>query len=112
MGTGIIIAGVAGLVALVVLGIGVRGIRGERQKNIEERLGRYTSEYGSLIADFEEESQPDPIQQQSAITRRLDSALAWPHGQLTSTNIEHLKISPKLLLQFQTPISRLLIKLN
>jgi tight adherence protein B len=76
MGTGIIIAGVAGLVALVVLGIGIRGIRGERQKNIEERLGRYTSEYGSLIADFEEASQPDPVQQQSAITRRLDSALA------------------------------------
>jgi tight adherence protein B len=76
MSTGIIIAGVAGLVALVVLGIGIRGIRGERQKEIEERLGRYTSEYGSLIADFEEASQPDPVQQQSVITRRLDSALA------------------------------------
>jgi tight adherence protein B len=76
MSTGIIIAGVAGLVALVVLGIGIRGIRGERQKEIEDRLGRYTSEYGSLIADFEEASQPDPVQQQSAITRRLDTALA------------------------------------
>ncbi len=47
--TGIIIAGVAGLVALVVLVIGISGIRSERQKDIEERLGRYTSEYGSLL---------------------------------------------------------------
>jgi tight adherence protein B len=73
---GIIIAGIAGLTALVVLGIGIRGIRGERQKEIEDRLGRYTSEYGSLIADFEEANQPDPVQQQSAIARRLDLALA------------------------------------
>jgi tight adherence protein B len=73
---GIIIAGVAGLMALVILGIGIRGIRGERQKEIEDRLGRYTSEYGSLIADFEEANQPDPVQQQSALTRQLDVALA------------------------------------
>lgn len=74
--SGVIIAGIAGAVALAVLGIGIRGMRGERQKDIEDRLGRYTSEYASLITDFEEANQPDPVQQQSAITRRLDAALS------------------------------------
>ncbi|RPI99926.1 MAG: hypothetical protein EHM39_05680, partial [Chloroflexi bacterium] len=73
--SGIVIAGIAGLVALVVLGIGISSIRSERQKDIEERLGRYTSEYGSLLSDFEAANQPDPFQQQSAITKRLDAAL-------------------------------------
>jgi tight adherence protein B len=73
----IVIAGVAGVLAVIILVVGISSMRSERQKEIEERLGRYTaSEYTSLIADFEASQQPDPAQEQSIIARRLDAALA------------------------------------
>jgi tight adherence protein B len=73
----IVIAGVAGVFAVIILVVGISSMRSERQKEIEERLGRYTSsEYTSLIADFEASQQPDPAQEQSVISRRLDAALA------------------------------------
>jgi len=73
----IVIAGVAGVLAVIILVVGISSIRSERQKEIEERLGRYAaSEYTSLIADFESSQQSDPVQEQSVIARRLDAALA------------------------------------
>lgn len=71
----IVIAAVAGLLAVVVLGVGIASMRARRAKDIEERLGRYTSEYGSLLAEFEEAEEVDYEQQQSLITRQLDRAL-------------------------------------
>ncbi|MBN1562223.1 MAG: type II secretion system F family protein [Anaerolineae bacterium] len=70
----IIIGG--GLLALMVLGFGIVSMRRQRQEDIEERLGRYTSEYGSLLADFASEENINYEEQQSLITRRLDAALS------------------------------------
>jgi Flp pilus assembly protein TadB len=70
----IIIGG--GLLALIVLGVGIVSMRSQRQQDIEERLGRYTSEYGSMLAEFENSEGVDYEEQQSLITRRLDAALA------------------------------------
>jgi len=70
----LIIAGAAGVLAVIILIMGIVSIRSERQEAIEDRLGRYTSEYGSLMTDFEEyQVQPD---EPSILTQRLDKALA------------------------------------
>ncbi len=70
----LIIAGAAGVLAVIILIMGIISIRSERQEAIEDRLGRYTSEYGSLMTDFEEyQVQPD---EPSILTQRLDKALA------------------------------------
>jgi tight adherence protein B len=72
----IAIAGVAGVMAVIILIAGVISIRAERREQIEERLGRYTSEPSSLLVEFEELQKPDPTHEASLITRRLDAALA------------------------------------
>lgn len=73
----LIIAGVAGVLAFIILVVGITSIRSERQTNVEERLGRYTSsEYSSLLTEFEGAQEVDAAQEQSAISRRLDSMLA------------------------------------
>ncbi len=72
----IAIAGIAGVFAVVILFVGIASIRAERQEQIEERLGRYTSEYSSLLTEFEDLQEPDPGQETGAITRRLDAVLA------------------------------------
>ncbi|MCZ7538859.1 MAG: type II secretion system F family protein [Anaerolineae bacterium] len=72
----IAIAGAAGVLAVIILIAGIASIRAERREQIEERLGRYTTEYSSLLADFEDLQQPDPSHEASIITRRLDAILA------------------------------------
>ena len=73
----ILIAGGAGVLAVVILVFGIISIRSERQAEIEERLGRYTSEYGSLLAGFDDIETPDSSEDdQTVIARRLDAALA------------------------------------
>jgi tight adherence protein B len=73
----ILIAGGAGVLAVIILVFGIISIRSERQGEIEERLGRYTSEYGSLLAGFEDLETPASVEdEQSVIARRLDAALA------------------------------------
>jgi len=73
MGIEILIAGMAGVLAVIILVVGIISLRSERQSEIEERLGRYTSEYGSLLAEFQDaEAQAN---EPSALTQRLDSAL-------------------------------------
>jgi tight adherence protein B len=73
-GMEIIIAGVAGVLAVVILVLGIVSIRAERQDAYEDRLGRYTSEYGSLLAEFEDAQQD--VDDTSLLTKRLDAALA------------------------------------
>lgn len=65
-----------GLLALAMLGIGIVSMRSQRQQDIEERLGRYTSDYSSMLAEFADAEEIDYEEQQSLITRRLDAALA------------------------------------
>lgn len=72
----LIIAGVAGMLAFIILVVGIASIRSERRGDIEERLGRYTSEYSSLLTEFEEAQPIDGAQEQSVISRRLDSMLS------------------------------------
>ncbi len=72
----IVIAGAAGVLAVIILVVGIASIRAERREQIEERLGRYTTEYSSLLTEFEDLEQPDPSHEASIITRRLDAALA------------------------------------
>ncbi len=74
MGIELVIAVVAGALAAIILVVGIVSIRSERQTELEERLGRYTSEYGSLLAGFEDLKQEE--EQPSMLTRRLDAALA------------------------------------
>ncbi|HML20050.1 MAG TPA: type II secretion system F family protein [Aggregatilinea sp.] len=76
MGIELIIAGVAGIMAVAILIFGVVSLRSERQTEVEERLGRYTSEYSSLLAQFEEANDERLANEPGAITQRLDSALA------------------------------------
>jgi tight adherence protein B len=71
----LIIAGVAGVLAIVILLVGVSSIRSERQTEIEERLGRYTSEYGGFLEGIEE-ADTAAGDEPSALERRLDAALA------------------------------------
>lgn len=70
----LVIAGVAGVLAVIILVVGISSMRSERS-HVEERLGRYTSEHGSLLADFDD-SAPDPLEEQNIIARRLDDVLA------------------------------------
>ena len=72
---GIVIAGIAGVLAVLILVVGISSIRSQRQGEIEERLGRYTSEYGSLLEELDIEAS-DPDDEPSALERRLDSMLA------------------------------------
>lgn len=67
------IIGVFAVIALGVLGFGVSSLRRERQVKLDERLGRYTTDYGVLLADLEEE---DKRAKERAITQVLDSAIA------------------------------------
>ena len=69
----LVIAGVAGALAVVILIVGIISIRSERQGEIEERLGRYTSEYGSLLSSFDMEA--EGIDEPSLLAQRLDTAL-------------------------------------
>lgn len=70
----IMIAGVAGVFAVLILVVGISSMRSERQE-VEERLGRYTSDYGSLLTEFDD-SGPDPVEEQNIIARQLDAMLA------------------------------------
>jgi tight adherence protein B len=54
MGIEIIAAIAAGIIGLLVLVFGVISIRSDRQTVIDERLGRYASEYGSSLAEATE----------------------------------------------------------
>ncbi|NDJ77186.1 MAG: secretion system protein [Chloroflexi bacterium] len=73
----IIIAGVAGILAVIILVVGIISLRRGGPEDIEQRLGRYTTEYGSgsLLAEFDE-LDDDLEDEPSALTKRLDSALA------------------------------------
>lgn len=72
----ILIAGVAGLFAVIILVVGITSMRSERQE-VEERLDRYaSSEYSSLLADFEGVEEPDPYEEQNLIARQLDRMVA------------------------------------
>jgi tight adherence protein B len=84
----IVIIAVAAVVAVGALAFGIYTIRSERQTEIDERLGRYTTEYGAQLSDLmalgDEE---DTLQQataatmlQDAVDRRLedrDFAKTW-----------------------------------
>ncbi len=48
----IVFIGIGALVAFGILGFGIYTIRRDRQQQIEERLGRYTSEYGSQLSEL------------------------------------------------------------
>lgn len=69
----IVIIGVFALVAVMVLGFGIASLRRERQVKLDERLGRYTTDYGVLLADLEEEEKQ--AKEQRAITQALDKAI-------------------------------------
>ncbi|MBN2303301.1 MAG: type II secretion system F family protein [Anaerolineae bacterium] len=71
----LIIAGGAGLLAVIILVVGISSIRSERRADIEERLGRYASEYGSLLEDLDVDDTA-VVEDTSALERRLDAALA------------------------------------
>jgi tight adherence protein B len=70
----ILVALVAGGIAVVVLVIGLVSLRGEREQAIEERLGRYTSEFTYLAAAPEEEELEE--RRPTALTQSLNEALA------------------------------------
>ena len=76
MGPELIIAGIAGVVAVAILIFGVVSLRSDRQSDVEERLGRYTSEYSSLLEQFEEANDERLANEPGAITQRLDTAIA------------------------------------
>jgi tight adherence protein B len=76
MGPEIVIAGAAGVLAVIILVIGIASIRAQRQEDIEERLGRYTSEYGSLLAGYEDLQEGSADDEPSVLAQRLDEALA------------------------------------
>lgn len=76
MGTEIIIAGAAGFVAVLILLAGIVSIRSERQEEIEERLDRYASDFGSTFAGFNELRPEETAAEVSVLTARLDNALA------------------------------------
>lgn len=75
MGPEFLIAGAAGVLAVIILIIGIVSIRSERQEEFEERLGRYTAEYDSLITSYNESEEAIDAEE-SALTKRLDAALA------------------------------------
>ncbi len=102
----IILIGVASLIAILVLGFGIVTIRRDRQATIDERLGRYTSEYGSELSQLLEiEAEEDSAQATArdlyegsvgkAIADR-DFAKSWKI-QLAKAD---LKISPAEFLGF------------
>ncbi|MFP4322139.1 MAG: type II secretion system F family protein [Anaerolineales bacterium] len=62
----ILIIIVAALIAFGVLGFGIYTIRKDRQAEIDERLGRYTSEYGSQLSELLEVETDGTLQQSSA----------------------------------------------
>ncbi|MCZ7544773.1 MAG: type II secretion system F family protein [Anaerolineae bacterium] len=69
----VLIAFGAGLFAVVLLVIGLISLRGEREQTVEERLGRYTSEFQySVTLPEGDEDEVAP----SILTQRLDKALA------------------------------------
>ncbi len=76
MGTELIIAGAAGFVAVLILLAGIVSIRSERQEEIEERLDRYASDFGSAFAGFNESRPEETAAEVSVLTARLDNALA------------------------------------
>ncbi len=69
----LVIIGVFAVIAVLVLGFGVASLRRERQVKLDERLGRYTTDYGVLLADLEEEEKQ--AKEQRAITQVLDKAI-------------------------------------
>lgn len=74
----IILIVVAGSAALAVLGFGVFQLRSERQKSIDERLGRYTQDYNKLLLEMEaaeEEERKRKKDEPSALTKALDKAI-------------------------------------
>jgi len=75
MGPELLIAGAAGVLALIILVVGISSIRSERQEEIEERLGRYTTEYSSLLLS-EDLQQASAVDEPSMLQKRLDAALA------------------------------------
>jgi tight adherence protein B len=75
----LLIIGGAGLVALLILAFGIYSIRRERQAEIDERLGRYTSEYGSQLSQMLEAEENSSMQRASNLTllqEAADSAIA------------------------------------
>jgi tight adherence protein B len=73
----IVFALIAGAVALGVLGLGIYLIRTDRQKEIDTRLGRYTQDYKTLLADLEAAEQEEELDrnESGAITQALDRAI-------------------------------------
>ncbi|NJL92823.1 MAG: hypothetical protein HC915_03415 [Anaerolineae bacterium] len=78
----IIIVAVASVVALVMLGFGIYTIRRDRRGVIDERLGRYTTEYGDSLSDLlnvsgdgsmQSDTQLSPTQ---ALQEYLDKSIA------------------------------------
>lgn len=70
----LVIIGIFGAVAILVLVVGVLSLRKGRQAEIDERLGRYTTDYGVLLADLEEEEKRAK-DQASALTQAIDKAI-------------------------------------
>lgn len=76
MGTEMMIAGGAGVVAVFILIAGIVSMRSERQQEIEERLERYTTEYGSTQLSGDTQDPDEAAAEVSLLTARLDSALS------------------------------------
>lgn len=70
----IAIIGGAALIAFLALGFGIYRIRKDRQAVIDERLGRYASEYGNQMSDLMAMEQSTSLQQ-SAAANALREAL-------------------------------------
>ena len=96
----VIIIGAAAI-AIAMLAFGIYAIRSERQSEIDERLGRYTSEYGAQLSELMEiDSEDETLSQataatmlQDAVDRRLegrDFAKTWK-TQLAKAD---LKLTP------------------
>ncbi len=73
----LIVAVVAGIVAIVVLAVGLISLRGDREEAIEERLGRYTTEFSYAIdlPDDIEESEYQ-VEEPSELTNRVNDMIA------------------------------------
>jgi tight adherence protein B len=69
----IVIAGIAGLLSIGILIAAVVSMRTRRSDVIEERLGRYT-EFEAYM-DLEEEGEERPPDDQSQLTKAIDTAL-------------------------------------
>jgi len=70
----IVFIAVAAVLAVAVLGFGIYTIRRDRQAVIDERLGRYTTDYGSQLSELMNLEANETMQQSTAMTAIQEAA--------------------------------------